>query len=150
MTDYRGRSPIRGIRNNNPGNIDLRPEDKWLGMAGLEQPPAKGRARFIEFEDSRFGIRASARLIRNYEKKYGLNTVAGIIGRWAPPNENRTDLYIEHVCNGIQAGPDDVLNLDDRNLLRDLLRAIFVKENGSCPYSDEEILEGVDMALEGA
>lgn len=37
----------RGIRNNNPGNIDFNPLNAWLGQIGLEVGVAKPRfARF--------------------------------------------------------------------------------------------------------
>lgn len=141
MTDYRGRRDLpRGVRNNNPGNID-RQTDPWQGMAD-DQSQDK---RFIVFVDSSWGIRAAARVIRNYEKRYGLRTPAGIINRWAPPNENPTLVYIAHVADALGCGPDDELNLEDETVMLDLLRAIFKKELGGDYFTDEEILEGIRM-----
>ncbi|EDG3210247.1 hypothetical protein B6O47_21255 [Salmonella enterica] len=32
-------------------------------------------------------------ILRNYQRKHGLNTISGIINRWAPTNENNTQAY---------------------------------------------------------
>ncbi|MBF4328050.1 structural protein P5, partial [Vibrio anguillarum] len=78
----------RGIRNNNPANI----EDNgtpWRGRMGND-------GRFIIFDSPVNGIRALARILNTYKVKHGLNTIEGIINRFAPPVENDTNSYIAH------------------------------------------------------
>ena len=128
----------RGIRNNNPGNIDR--NEKWQGMTENQTD-----SRFISFESPEWGIRAITQVLRNYEKKYGLNTVEGIINRWAPPVENDTGSYINNVAQSIGTSPKAKLDLSDRDVLLPLIKAIIQHENGQQPYSDDAILKGIGM-----
>ncbi|OTA21061.1 structural protein [Xenorhabdus beddingii] len=61
----------RGIRNNNPGNIDHNPKNKWQGQ--LRHDP-KIEKRFCRFESPEYGIRALMKLLSNYHKN-GYQTV---------------------------------------------------------------------------
>ncbi|MDR3208981.1 MAG: hypothetical protein LBT45_04010 [Rickettsiales bacterium] len=130
----------RGIRNNNPGNIRYN-GTRWLGLAN---PPSDGE--FCRFADARHGIRAMAALLRNYNKKYGLDTAAQIIGRWAPPNENDTRSYVDSVCAALRRGANDSLNVSDGKTLLSLCKAIIRHENGNCPYSDMEMIKGIEIS----
>ena len=127
----------RGIRNNNPGNIRF-DGTAWQGLA---MPPTDGA--FCRFTDAKFGIRAMARVLTNYERRHGLNTVAGIISRWAPPNENDTASYIAAVCRVLYCKPDEPINIQ-KNMVA-LIRVIIKHENGKDPYSDAEIKQGIAL-----
>jgi len=121
----------KGIRNNNPLNIRVS-GDEWMGRLGDD-------GEFFQFRRPVFGIRAAARILLNYRERYGLNTVSGIINRWAPPIENDTDSYIKSVANKIK--------LDAHETLRDvdyvnLIEAMIFHENGEQPYSKHLIAEG--------
>ena len=74
----------RGLRNCNPGNIRIS-TDKWLGLR--EEQTDK---EFFQFEEMRWGYRALIRTLQNYRRKHGLQTIAEMIGRWAPHTENNT------------------------------------------------------------
>lgn len=128
-------SGARGIRNNNPGNI--RAGDQWQGMTGIDG------GGFVIFSAPEWGIRAMTVLIRNYRNLYGINTVRGIIARWAPPNENNTGAYISSVANQVGVGPDSELT---ESHIPALLRAIIRHENGSQPYSADLINRGIALA----
>lgn len=132
----------RGIRNNNPGNID-RTSEKWQGMSDDQSSDS----RFIVFSKSEYGIRAIAKILQNYQKKYKISTVRGVISRWAPPSENNTDAYVKSVSDAVGVKPDDKVSLSDPKVLMPIIKAIIKHENGSQPYSDETIREGIDMAL---
>lgn len=119
----------RGIRNNNPGNIVA--GDKWLGRTGTD-------GRFVKFKSAEYGLRAIGRVINTYHKKYGINTVKGIITRWAPPSENNTALYINYVCKHTGLTPNQSLNIFDKSgklkkerELKLIISAIIKMENGS-------------------
>ena len=129
---------IRGIRNHNPGNI--RHGEKWEGLAS-EQPDAS----FCCFTSPEFGIRAMARILINYQRRHGLNTVRGIINRWAPPSENDTGAYVDHVAMALGVAPDDDIQVQDH--LDQLLAVIIEHENGINPYSDALILHGIALAV---
>lgn len=135
------RSNPPGIRNNNPGNIDYHPEIKWQGLA---VPPNAGR--FCRFKAPVWGIRALARNLITYQDKRGLNTVACIIKRWAPPSENNTAKYVHDVCEWTRLRPDEPLDLHTHAHLRPLVEAIIKKENGIQPYDGAVIDKALGMA----
>lgn len=123
----------RGIRNNNPGNIDYNPANTWRGQ--LEHDPAI-ESRFCRFESAEYGIRAIMCLLRTYQRKYHCDSVMSIIHRWAPDIENDTNSYVRSVCNALNVSSIDKISTDDKNTLVALSRAIIQHENGSCPYDD--------------
>ena len=131
----------RGFRNNNPGNID-RGTIKWQGMAADQSSDP----RFVVFTDPKWGIRAIARLMLTYSNQYGLHTVRGLIGRWAPPGENNTDAYVTAVASGVGVGPDDEIDVDTAEIMTPLVKAIILHENGSNPYPDSVIADGINLA----
>jgi hypothetical protein len=122
----------RGIRNRNPGNIDYHATTKWQGLVPDDQ---RTDTRFCEFKDAVWGIRALAVLLINYQDKYGINTVGGVIHRWAPSNENDTGSYVVAACDGCGVRPNDPLNLHTYEHLRPLVEAIIRHENGRGPKS---------------
>lgn len=126
----------RGIRNNNPGNI--RKGESWRGAVGDD-------GAFIIFDTALHGIRAMARILHTYATSYGINTVQGIISRWAPPNENDTAAYVQHVAVKMDVGETQPLAFTKTQLLA-LVAAIINHENGQQPYSDEQLLEGIRAA----
>ncbi|MDF4173549.1 structural protein, partial [Providencia stuartii] len=101
----------RGIRNNNPGNIDYNKANNWKGQ--LPHDP-NIEPRFCRFESPVYGIRALMALLRTYQRKYGLKTVSGLIDRWAPTNENNTRAYINGVAKELGVSPTDVISLYDK------------------------------------
>lgn len=129
----------RGIRNNNPGNI-MRTDRPWQGEVLGNDP------RYASFETPEAGIRAMARTLTSYGEKYGLNTVQGIIARWAPSSENDTGAYIRAVAKRLNTDPQQPLNLKDPATMGNLVRAIIQHENGAQPYSDEQIARGIAAA----
>ncbi|MDO0946630.1 hypothetical protein [Chromohalobacter israelensis] len=130
----------RGIRNNNPGNI----EDTGTNWRGLDSPRNDGR--FLRFVDPTYGIRALARVLGTYYRVHGISTVRGVINRWAPSTENDTSSYVEHVAQEIGASPDAPINLESPAVRVPLVAAIIEHENGKQPYSTELIERGVAMA----
>ena len=128
----------RGIRNNNPGNIRSGPS-QWQGMSAVQTDD-----EYIQFDDPVYGIRAMARLLQNYQANYELNTIRGIISRWAPAHENPTDAYITNVSRTVGVLPDQRINVRDR--MEPLIKAIILQENGRQPYSDETIRKGISLA----
>lgn len=122
----------RGIRNNNPGNIEYHASIPWQGQTGSD-------GRFATFDTAHNGIRALAKQLIIYEDKYGLWTVRGIINRWAPPVENNTSAYVNAVAKVVGVDPDDIISTHGKETLTRLVKAIIQHENGQQPYSDEVI-----------
>jgi hypothetical protein len=134
------RKPSRGVRNNNPGNIE-KSRDRWVGLADVQPDD-----RFFTFSEARFGIRAMARILQNYQKKHKLETVSEMISRWAPPNENDTTAYIRAVCRETGFDPEQKLDMKRHAHLFPLVKAVIRHENGYAPYSDGEINAGLVLA----
>ena len=126
----------RGYRNNNPGNI--RHGDSWQGMADIQIDK-----EFVTFIAPEYGYRAMAKVLETYRKNYGLNSVYDIISRWAPPNENDTESYIESVAAALNVPPYQPL---DETHLVPLIAAIAKHENGYNKHGPEVIGAGVALA----
>ena len=132
----------RGERLNNPGNID-RNAIKWQGMCADQSSDP----RFVVFNTPEDGIRALAKVLLSYYRKHGLNTVRGIINRWAPSTENDTSAYIYHVAELLTVSPDAQINPERPEVLEVLVTAIIRHENGRNVYDDDVIVKAVDSAL---
>lgn len=133
----------RGIRNNNPGNI--RWGSNWQGLVPQSQRTDKS---FCQFKDAAHGLRAIVKILFTYRDKYGLNTIEGIIHRYAPPFENSTDNYIKRVCDSLGIGRKDVISFSDSQLM-ELLKAIIAVENGNQYYDYypyELLMRAIKMA----
>lgn len=123
-TDPQLNNVPRGIRNNNPGNI----ED---GPFARSQPGYVGSdGRFARFESAEHGEQASANLLKSYGKR-GFDTPMEIINRWAPPSDNNpTEAYAQFVAKQLGVGLNDRLDLDDPSVRLKVYRAIKKFENG--------------------
>lgn len=132
----------RGIRNNNPGNIQ-----KGVGFDGEVDGNDQ---RFATFRTPEDGIRGLAVNLLTYQRQHGLDTVQGIINRWAPPSENDTGAYVRDVARAVGVEPGQRLDLGDRDTLQRLTSAIIQHENGMQPYTAAQLGEGVGAALSGA
>ena len=135
---------VRGIRNNNPGNIRL--GAPWRGAVGaVEQFDADtGDQSFVKFTEPKWGLRAMARTLRTYSRR-GVRTVESIISRWAPSNENDTDSYIDSITRRLGVARDAVIDVSNDELLAKLMDGIITHENGGNPYSAEQLHEGIRL-----
>ena len=106
----------RGLANRNPGNI-RQSKVRYKGEVQPSRDPA-----FKQFESLAWGYRAVFVLLHTYRVRHGLRTIRGMISRWAPPSENRTDTGI---------GPDEPLDTLDPATMIPLAAAISRVENGT-------------------
>lgn len=128
----------RGIRNNNPGNIEYN-GTKWRG---LKTPPSDGR--FCVFVAPEWGIRALAIVLRNYQRKYRINTIRGAITRFAPSTENNTAAYVASVAHAMEVDADEPLDwCANKDILTAMVKAIIQHENGIQPYKITDIEKGI-------
>lgn len=130
----------RGIRNNNPGNIRWGCAWKGLKVDGKQQDK-----EFCVFIAPEYGIRAMAKILMNYRDIYKICTVGGIIHRWAPPSENNTVEYTNHVSKELGVDADETIDVSNKNVMLKLIKAIVKHENGVNPYSDETITKGISL-----
>jgi|TARA_Y100000310_G_scaffold326631_1_gene391800 hypothetical protein len=147
----------RGIRNNNPGNIDYNKRqfglDPWVGENGPETRPNGSEGRFTTFTSPVFGIRALCKILLTYyrlrkaEDGSEIDTVKEVIDRWAPPSENDSASYARVVRLALGVRPGQFVNLEDPETLMTMATAIIKHENGEQPYDEATIAEGARLAL---
>ncbi|HEE3519275.1 TPA: hypothetical protein R7C62_002712 [Klebsiella pneumoniae] len=130
----------RGVRNNNPGNLEASSSNPWIGQTGND-------GRFAKFETPEHGIRALGRNLISYQRQ-GIDTVGEIINRWAPPSDNNdTAAYIKAVCAQLGVTANQPLDASNPDTLQALCAAIIKHENGTQPYSPDQLSTGVSAAL---
>lgn len=138
----------RGVRNNNPGNIDYNKANNWVGQLGLELQFGRNSPRFARFDTPENGIRALGKLLQTYYNKHKLTTVRAIIKRWAPEIENDTGAYITVVAQRCGIGPDQrIVDIKDPVVLGGLMHAIIKHENANFEYPPAVFAEGLRRAL---
>lgn len=127
----------RGIRNNNPGNLD------FVGQPGAHLETGVANPRFAVFPTMSDGIRALRDQLLRYAER-GLTTVASIISVYAPPTENATSAYIASLCRHMGVQADSVLDLRDPATMRALIAGITIMENGSGWLGMDQINQALD------
>lgn len=135
MKDF---SNVRGYRNKNPGNI--RHGSKWQGLA-----PNQTDAGFCQFVSHEYGIRAIYKLMQTYQNRDGLNSIEAIINRYAPPNENNTQGYINRCASDLGVTRDARINTGDMKTLIALAKSIVSVELGGNPYPDQTFIDAYKL-----
>ena len=115
----------RGLNNRNPGNI-RQSKGRYKGEVRPSRDPA-----FKQFETMAWGYRAIFVLLHTYRTRHGLRTIAAMIARWAPPSENKTELYIRTVSRRSGIPADRPLDTRDRRTMIPIAAAISFVENGT-------------------
>lgn len=116
----------RGIRNNNPFNLEKENAPKWQGLSVSQADP-----RFCVFDTAIYGIRAGMRDLIAAQDDHELRTVNTIMQRFAPPGDNDTKAYVEAVCAHMGVGGDDILDMHAYSDLRSMSEAIIEHETGA-------------------
>ncbi|MFI3279041.1 MAG: structural protein P5 [Rikenellaceae bacterium] len=113
----------RGLRNRNPGNIRL-------STTRFKGEVESSDTAFKQFRGMAWGYRAMFVILNTYNLKYGLNTIRGMIERWAPPCENHTKGYIQSVSKFAMLDPDTPIDTQQREAMLPLVAAMSRMENG--------------------
>jgi hypothetical protein len=139
MTDVQNNDrPVpRGIRNNNAGNIRYNVHNKWAGQSGCDD------LGFCEFTTPELGLRALWKLLMNYHTFGQCDTIAQVVNKWAPDNENNTIAYVSEVSRSMNIPAD--ATLDFPTDIPALMRGIIIQENGYCPYSQDQLDDHFDF-----
>jgi hypothetical protein len=98
------------VRNNNPGAM----------MPG---------GKLAQYPDMQTGLQALDQNLASYGKQ-GVNTISGVISKWAPPNENNTQAYIQDVSQRLGIPPGQKIDLSNPLQRQALSTAIALHENG--------------------
>lgn len=137
----------RGIRNNNPGNID-RGAVKWQGMADDQSSDP----RFIVFKTPQYGIRALAKVLLTYQNHDGCKTLRQIQARYAPDgSENNGPAYLSALraafkAAGLPDDPDAEIDLDTAANMTVAVNAFVAHECSGYVYPPAVVADGIRLA----
>ena len=101
------------------------------------------------FKSLEYGWRAAFYLLtRTYYHKYRLYTIRGIISKWAPPSENKTEAYIANVSALTGILPDEPLGIPSDQPSRWMMHgaAMAIQENGTESLDYFAMLRGWELA----
>ncbi|ENG5591955.1 lytic transglycosylase domain-containing protein [Escherichia coli] len=130
----------RGIRNNNPGNLN------FAGQKGatLESGP---NARFASFSTMLEGIAALDRQVMLYLKR-GKNTIDQIIDIYAPSSDgNNTSSYKSYLAQYTGLGVKEKIDGSNFEIMRKLIQGIINHENGDAAraVSGDDVMRALAM-----
>ncbi|TBR44339.1 structural protein [Marinomonas agarivorans] len=125
---------VRGMRNKNPMNV-VKTSIDWDGKVKGDDPT------FETFKSHSYGIRAGAKLLVNYQKLHGINTISGLLNRYAPAHENPTSAYVGFVANAVGVDANQEINVKDH--LYKIVKAIIRFEIGDMPFSSFYIKQSI-------
>jgi hypothetical protein len=106
-------APTSGVSANNVGNV--RPVGQ---STGFQQP-----------KDLNEGLQIMDKNLQAYASK-GINTLAGVISRWAPPSENDTPALIKAAANRLGIDPNQPIDLNNAAVRQAVGTAIMLQEKG--------------------
>lgn len=114
------------LRYNNPGAVEFKP---WMSAYGASLGP---NGRYAQFGSPDQGYNVMSRILDTYRDKHGLNTVGGIVNRWAPPqvDNNSTSQYAASVAKRLGIDPNAPLTPEQRP---GLMQAMAAYEAGRAP-----------------
>ncbi|HAK5799950.1 TPA: lytic transglycosylase domain-containing protein [Salmonella enterica] len=130
----------RGIRNNNPGNLN------FAGQKGatLESGP---NARFASFPTMLEGIAALDRQVMLYLKR-GKNTIDQIIDIYAPSSDgNNTSSYKSYLSQYTGLGVKEKIDGSNFEVMKKLIQGIINHENGAAAraISGDDVMRALAM-----
>lgn len=134
-----GSAPI-GVQANNPLNIRTSAANNWRGQTGQ----IKG---FAAFDTPQDGFRAGAKILNSYAKD-GINTLDGVIQKWAPKEDgNDPESYANQVSQLTGISRSANIDPSDPFLQKNLLAAMQQVEIGPNNAKDAAtVSSGVDLA----
>lgn len=139
-----GRSSTpRGIRNNNPGNLN------YARQKGAEKEGGPN-GRFAVFSDMTSGVSALYKQIQLYFQR-GTDTISEIVNKYAPASDNNNVMaYINSLVKATGKGAHESLASSDMSTIFNLLKGIINHENGKGYVSDDEIMRGIQVGAKAS
>ncbi len=130
----------RGIRNNNPGNLN------YVGQTGATKESGPG-GRFAVFETAEAGLEALAVQIKRYANA-GMDSIRAIVEKYAPKGENNTEAYIANVAKKFGVSDTTRLDFANKETMANMMSAITQYENGQNPYTRDMIIAAAARGAE--
>ena len=120
-----------GIANNNPGNLRVG-RCQWESAIGQNE---HGHLIFAEPKD---GLVALRKVLVTYKKKYHIQTLERLTGRWTSPRSSQEKKrgYLKSLRQQMGARPGQKYDFAEPRTARRLAKAIIWSENSCDPYPD--------------
>lgn len=131
-----------------PTQPTINPETGQPGIIGPSSTPAPGElgttapmrannpgalmpgGKMAQFDTPQAGLQALDGNLQSYGKQ-GVNTLAGVITKWAPPGSNNTGAYIADAAQRLGIKPDQKIDLSNPYVRQAVGTAIMLHENGA-------------------
>ncbi|MDE9536107.1 lytic transglycosylase domain-containing protein [Xenorhabdus bovienii] len=127
-----GKTP-RGIRNNNPGNLN------FAGQRGAVKEGGEN-GRFAVFSTMQEGIAALYRQLQLYFGR-GINTISSIVKKYAPVADgNKVDAYITVLTRKLGIDANQKIDTANVQQIIDLMEGIIRHENGAGYINRNDII----------
>lgn len=128
----------RGVRNNNPGNLN------FANQAGATKESGEN-GRFAVFGSMQEGAAALYRQLQLYMKR-GTNTLSGIVNKYAPAGDNNNvGAYISALMKATGKGANEAIDSGDTGTIARLMKGIVDHENGRGYVSASDIMGGIQL-----
>lgn len=132
------KSAPRGIRNNNPGNLNFANQSGATKEGGAN-------GRFAVFESMEHGVAALYKQLQIYFKK-GVNTLSSIVKTYAPASDgNNVDAYVSALSKATGKGANEAIDAGDTSTIARLMKGIVDHENGKGYISSSDIMGGIQL-----
>jgi len=139
--DAYGTLKPRGIRNNNPGNLN------YARQAGASKEGGEN-GRFAVFGNMRDGIAALYKQLQLYIGR-GVNTIESIVNKYAPASDNNNvGAYVRQLVGATGKDANEKLSGSDTETIFKLMRGIINHENGPDGkkyITDQDIRSGIQV-----
>ncbi|CNI67348.1 LysM domain-containing protein [Yersinia massiliensis] len=133
-----GTKAPRGIRNNNPGNLN------YAGQRGAEKESGPN-GRFAVFQSMTDGVAALYKQLNLYFQR-GTNTIESIVKKYAPASDgNNVMSYITSLMKATGKKANEVLSAEDMQTMFALIKGIINHENGAGFVPDHQIAQGIQV-----
>ncbi len=117
-------TPVLSVRNNNPGN--LRYSENLTKPGYVLEGATKGDGGFAKFNTIEEGVEAMKKQLRLDLVKRGM-TLEEFLNKYAPPTENKTNVYINNIAKALNIDPEDKVSADK---IDNLVAAMIIQEGG--------------------
>lgn len=131
---------LHGMHLNNPGNIR---RGKMICHGLTKEQLDK---HLVTFKTMEHGISTIGRALRDYQNMHRIDTIDGMLQRWALNNNNTTgDSHSVIEKMGVKYGTPIVIG--DNSDTHNLIKAIVTQENGHGCVTDDQIHRGLALAF---
>jgi uncharacterized protein (TIGR02594 family) len=127
----------RGVRNNNPGNLEI--GQFTQSLPGYTQG---ADSRFASFQTPEQGLGALSTLLTT---KYNGQSLNQIISHYAPSSENDTQSYIDNLSKSTGLDPNKPVDMSNPDTRQKVMQGIVKIENGNDPYTAKQYNAAIGM-----